>query len=86
MGQHPLRPGQRRRTGRGAAGRVALRSHRGQVLDGQVLRTELRADAVTEELLAKVSFKAVPQPLPPIGERAEVTVDLPAPARGAGDS
>ncbi len=62
----------------GQPARVALRSHRGQVLDGQVLRTELRADAVTEELLAKVSFKAVPQPLPPIGERAEVTVDLPA--------
>ena len=57
--------------------RVALRSRRGQVLEGQVLRTELRADAVTEELLAKVAFKAVPQPLPPIGERAEVTVDLP---------
>ena len=58
--------------------RVMLRSRRGQVLDGQVLRTELRADAVTEELLAKVTFQAVPQPLPPIGERAEVTVDLPA--------
>lgn len=57
--------------------RVALRSRRGQILDGQVLRTELRADAVTEELLAKVSFKTVPQPLPPIGERAEVTVYLP---------
>ncbi|MEN9397177.1 MAG: hypothetical protein RLZ81_1707 [Pseudomonadota bacterium] len=58
--------------------RVALRSRRGQTLDGEVLRTELRADAVTEELLAKVAFSAVPLPLPPIGERAEVTVDLPA--------
>lgn len=58
--------------------RIALRSRRGQTLDGQVMRTELRADAVTEELLAKVAFKGVPQPLPPIGERAEVTVDLPA--------
>lgn len=58
--------------------RVALRSRRGQVLEGQVLRTELRADAVTEELLAKVGFTVVPKPLPPIGERAEVTVDLPA--------
>ncbi len=56
---------------------VALRSRRGQVLQGQVLRTEPRADAVTEELLAKVSFSSVPQPLPAIGERAEVTVDLP---------
>ncbi len=58
--------------------RVTLRSRRGQALDGRVLRTELRADAVTEELLAKVGFTAVPKPLPPIGERAEVTVDLPA--------
>lgn len=58
--------------------RVALRSRRGQTLEGRVLRTELRADAVTEELLAKVAFRSVPQPLPPIGERAEVTVDLPA--------
>lgn len=58
--------------------RVTLRSRRGQALEGQVLRTELRADAVTEELLTKVGFTAVPKPLPPIGERAEVTVDLPA--------
>jgi len=57
--------------------RVALRSRRAQTLDGKVLRTEPRADAVTEELLAKVGFDAVPDPLPPIGERAEVTVDLP---------
>lgn len=57
--------------------RVVLRSRRGQILAGQVLRTELRADAVTEELLAKVVFRDAPQPLPPIGERAEVTVDLP---------
>ena len=57
---------------------VTLRSRRDQSLEGKVLRTELRADAVTEGLLAKVVFNAVPQPLPPIGERAEVTVDLPA--------
>lgn len=57
---------------------VVLRSRRAQPVAGQVLRTELRADAITEELLAKVVFQAVPQPLPPIGERAEVTVNLPA--------
>jgi HlyD family secretion protein len=57
---------------------VALRSRRGELLAGHVLRTELRADAVTEELLAKVAFDAIPRPLPPIGERAEVTVRLPA--------
>lgn len=61
---------------------VALRSRRVQALAGQVLRLEPRADAVTEELLAKVVFSTVPQPLPPIGERAEVTVDLPALAQG----
>lgn len=62
--------------------RVTLRSRRGQTLEARVLRTELRADAVTEELLAKVAFRSVPQPLPPIGERAEVTVDLPALSEG----
>lgn len=62
--------------------RVTLRSRRGQTLEGQVLRTEPRADAVTEELLAKVVFRAVPRPLPAIGERAEVSVDLPALAEG----
>lgn len=61
---------------------IALRSRRSQPLDGQVQRTELRADAVTEELLAKISFKALPESLPPIGERAEVTVYLPELPRG----
>jgi RND family efflux transporter MFP subunit len=58
--------------------RIALRSRGGQVLSGRVLRVEPKADAVTEETLAKVVFDAVPAPLPPIGELAEVTVDLPA--------
>ena len=35
-------------------------------------------DAVTEEILAKVVFNAIPQPLPPLAELAEVTVELPA--------
>lgn len=61
----------------GLPARVTLRSRRGQTLDGKVLRTELRADAVTEELLAKVGFNTVPETLPPIGERTEVMVDLP---------
>lgn len=61
---------------------IVLRSHNGQSLKGRVLRVELKADAVTEETLAKVIFDSVPSPLPPIGELAEVTVDLPAlPAR-----
>lgn len=37
---------------------------------------EPKADAVTEETLAKVLFDAIPQRLPPVGELAEVTVDL----------
>lgn len=57
--------------------RIALRSRDGQVLAGSVLRVELKADAITEELLAKVIFADMPAPLPPVGEVAEVTVDLP---------
>ena len=56
---------------------ISLRSRRGQIIEGQVKRTEWRADAVTEEMLAKVAFSTSPNPLPPIGERAEVTVYLP---------
>ncbi len=63
--------------------RVLLRSRRGEALDGRVIRTELRADAVTEELLAKVGFQHAPAPLPPLGERAEVLIDLPALPEGA---
>ena len=58
--------------------RIVLRSRGGQTLTGRVLRVEPRADAVTEEMLAKVIFDNEPQPLPPIGELAEVTIDLPA--------
>lgn len=58
--------------------RIVLRSRNGQSLQGRVLRVEPTADAVTEELLAKVLFDAIPQPFPAVGELAEVTVDLPA--------
>jgi RND family efflux transporter MFP subunit len=58
--------------------RIVLRSRSGQRLRGRVLRVELVADAVTEETLAKVIFDGQPEPLPPVGELAEVTVDLPA--------
>lgn len=57
---------------------VVLRSRRGEPLAARVLRTEPLADAVTEELLAKIVFDALPQPLPAIGELAELTVRLPA--------
>lgn len=62
----------------GLPAQIRLRSRQSQLLPGRVLRVEPRADAVTEETLAKVIFDHVPQPLPPIGELAEVTVDLPA--------
>lgn len=62
----------------GLPARIVLRSRGGQMLVGHVLRVEPKADAVTEETLAKVVFDAIPQPLPPVGELAEVTVDLPA--------
>lgn len=62
----------------GLPARIQLRSRPDQALPGRVLRVEPLADAVTEELLAKVVFDALPQDLPSIGELAEVTVALPA--------
>ena len=62
----------------GLPARIVLRSRSGQALQGRVLRIEPKADAVTEETLAKVVFDAMPTPLPPVGELAEVTVDLAA--------
>ena len=56
---------------------ILLRSHSGQSQAGTVLRVEPKADAVTEEILAKVVFDARPGRLPPIDELAEVTVALP---------
>ncbi len=56
---------------------IVLRSRNGQAMTGRVLRTEPVADPVTEEILAKVVFDQLPEPLPPLGELAEVTVDLP---------
>ena len=58
--------------------RIDLRSRHGQSLQGRILRVEPMADAVTEELLAKVLFDVIPNPSPAVGELAEVTVALPA--------
>ena len=55
---------------------VLLRSRAGPALAGRVLRVEPLADSVTEETLAKVVFNQLPEPLPPLGELAEVTIDL----------
>ena len=56
---------------------IALRSRAGKSVPGRVARVEVLADAVTEESLAKVEFDTLPEPLPSIGELAEVTVALP---------
>lgn len=56
---------------------IALRSRAGKGVPGRVARVEVLADAVTEENLAKVEFDTLPEPLPSIGELAEVTVALP---------
>ena len=61
---------------------IVLRSQAGKVLAGRVLRVEPLADAVTEETLAKVVFDKIPDPMPSIGELAEVTVILPPLAAG----
>ncbi len=57
--------------------RIVLRSHAVESISGRVLRVEPLADAVTEEILAKVVFDKLPKPLPAIGELVEVTVALP---------
>lgn len=57
---------------------IVLRSRSGQALPGRVQRIEPMADAVTEETLAKVIFDTQPEPLPPLGELAEVTLSLAA--------
>ncbi len=62
----------------GLPAHIALRSRSDQVLQGKVLRVEPIADVVTEEMLAKVTLDHQPEPLPSLGELAEVTVDLPA--------
>jgi len=60
----------------GLPAKIILRSRRSQAAAGQVLRIEPRADDVTEETLAKIVFNVPPVPLPPLGELAEVTVQL----------
>jgi HlyD family secretion protein len=62
----------------GLKARIALRAQPGQSIAGTVARVEPLADAVTEELLAKITFDALPEPLPRIGELAEATLSLPA--------
>ena len=62
----------------GLAALISLRSQPDTAFAGRVARIESYADAVTEELLAKVSFTPLPAKLPAIGEMAEVNVALSA--------
>ena len=60
----------------GLPAQIHLRSRQSNTLSGQVLWVEPRADVITEEILAKVVFSQQPNPLPPLGELAEVTIKL----------
>lgn len=64
----------------GLTAQIALRSRADAPVAGRILRVEPLADALTEEILAKVSFGDL-KAHPAIGELAEVTVALPARAR-----
>jgi RND family efflux transporter MFP subunit len=59
---------------------IVLRSLAQTAIDGRVARIEPLADAVTEEILAKVDIVSALAAPPPIGELAEVTVTLAATA------
>ncbi|MBW7834072.1 MAG: efflux RND transporter periplasmic adaptor subunit [Simplicispira suum] len=61
----------------GLPAQVLLRSDTATPLAARVLRVEPLADAVTEETLAKAVLNALPDPLPPLGTLAEVTITLP---------
>lgn len=60
----------------GLPARIVLRSRPTEALEGTVLRIEPRADAITEEMLAKAVSPELSKLLPPLGELAEVTIAL----------
>ncbi len=66
----------------GLGAKITLRSKPGALLEGSVIRMEPLADAITEEILAKIGLPAT-ETLPPIGELAEVTVMLPPKSKAA---
>ena len=55
---------------------IRLRSRPNDALTGAVVRVEPLADAVTEEILAKISLQLPVGQRPPVGELAEVTLTL----------
>lgn len=52
----------------GQSARIIVRSQQNQPYAGTLTRIEPKADAVTEETLAKVSFNKLPLTLPPVGD------------------
>lgn len=58
----------------GSAAKIALRSRGERPVTGYIRRIEPKADAITEEMLAKVAFDEPLRPPPSIGELAEISV------------
>jgi HlyD family secretion protein len=61
----------------GLPARIELRSREGEFQAGSVVRVEPMADTITEETVAKIRFEVALQPLPPLGEIVQLTVQLP---------
>ena len=61
----------------GLPARIHLRSRPRQPLEGVVARVEPLADDITEEMIVQVRFQPQPVPMPPLGELAEVYLQLP---------
>jgi len=61
----------------GQSAQIALRSRPDTPITGKVGRLEVQGDNVTEERFVNVSFSEIPG-LIPLGELAEVTIDLPS--------
>lgn len=62
----------------GLSGNAVLRSRPNEKLPARILRVEPKADVVTEEMLAKITFDQLPSLLPAVGELVEVHVQLAA--------
>lgn len=60
----------------GQSAKIALRSRQDAPLTGKVARLEVQGDSVTEERFVNVAFTNLPGIIP-LGELAEVTIDLP---------
>jgi RND family efflux transporter MFP subunit len=56
---------------------IQLRSGLNQLLQGTLMRIEPKADSVTEETQVKIRFTQAITPLPPVGELASITIQLP---------